>query len=185
MTNVKDEEFNFAWTKNKDNNKGKVFKKKGNATKTTTTITNKVNVKKKVQKPMEKTLESKSLHIKRKHKKDKQLRLTESSNATEKNDNNKKNVNKNYSLFGERPKELYVNTEIGKSVQEDLFTKSGKSFKDLDVHRHLISNLEKINYTKLTNVQEKSIPVIMSGRNTLVSNCKFKSLWLHIRLCIR
>lgn len=179
MTNISDEQFNFKWNENKNKTKGKSFKKRdGPIIKATQIKTINTNVKNNIENSFDKSPENKSTHIKRKHKKDKQLRLAESSNGTDsgadksgtnRSDNNK-NPNKNYSLFGEKPKEVYINTEVGKSIQEDLFATSGKSFRDLDIHRHLVSNLEKINYLKLTNVQEKSIPVITSGKNTLVSN---------------
>lgn len=58
--------------------------------------------------------------------------------------------------------------QTGKVVTEKLFT-SDKSFKDLEqIHHHIISNLEKNNFLRLTTVQEKAIPVICEGKNTLV-----------------
>lgn len=108
-------------------------------------------------------------HIKRKQKKDKLIARTQAKEGNIPQIVKQTNDPKNYSLFGEKQKQVYIDTKVGKSVQENLFAESGKSFSDLGIHRHLVSNLEKINFTKLTNVQEKSIPIVLKGQNTLVS----------------
>ncbi|XP_017783460.1 PREDICTED: probable ATP-dependent RNA helicase DDX31 isoform X2 [Nicrophorus vespilloides] len=79
---------------------------------------------------------------------------------------NEKLKKKSYKLFTEKAKDVYVDLEGGKSVSEKVFTSS--KFSDLSLNRHVVSNLEKINFKDMTNVQQKSIPVIMSGKNTLV-----------------
>lgn len=158
MTNKNNSsEFNFKWSK--DNNKGKVFKTRQKPQQ---------NIQSEVTKSVENSLETTTgKHIKRKQRKDKLLRKSQASNEAPRNAI--ANNPKEYSLFGEKQKDVYVNIQSGQSIKEDLFTKSGQSFKALDIHKHLVSNLEKIEYTKLTNVQEKSIPVILSGKNALVS----------------
>ena len=87
-----------------------------------------------------------------------------------KRDFNLKNNNQNtYNLFSNERKALYIDTEAGDAVKETVFTSSGNRFKNLSIHKHLVSNLEKHNYTALTTVQEKAIPIILSGKDTLVS----------------
>lgn len=76
--------------------------------------------------------------------------------------------NRSHSLFGDRRKDEYVQSQAGVSVSETVFATSGKKFCDLDIHKYLVSNLEKHGFTSLTNVQEKSVPVIMSGKDVLV-----------------
>lgn len=75
---------------------------------------------------------------------------------------------RNKSSFASNEKE-WDGVVTGKSVTEKLFA-SNKSFGDIqDVHKHIVSNLEKHNFMRLTTVQEKAIPVINDGKNTLVS----------------
>lgn len=106
--------------------------------------------------------------VKRKRKKDKAAAkaVTEESNQNQVSQTPQRN--QTHSLFAVEHKNVYVNTKIkGKSIVERVFS-SGKKFSDLDIHRYLVSNLEKINFTNLTNVQEKSIPEVMLGKNILV-----------------
>lgn len=64
----------------------------------------------------------------------------------------------------------------GKAVTEKLFT-SNKSFRDLnEIHDHIISNLEKHNFLRLTTVQEKAIPIVVEGKNVLVRNFLFRNI---------
>lgn len=101
------------------------------------------------------------VNIKRKAKKDKQSNVvTEAENHTQ----------KTYSLFSEKPKSVYVETSGGTSVSEKIFTSSGSTFGNLSIHKHLVSNLEKMGFKSLTTVQEKAIPIIFSGKDTLVSD---------------
>ncbi|KAI4453579.1 rna helicase [Holotrichia oblita] len=75
---------------------------------------------------------------------------------------NNDNQTKNYALFTESSKRLHINVSSGKSVSEDVFATSDRQFNNLDIHRHLVSNLEKIDFKTLTNVQEKAIPIVMA-----------------------
>lgn len=76
-------------------------------------------------------------------------------------------ADKKYSLFYEKQvKKLHVQSQSGKSVFEKVF--SEESFSDLKIHKHLLSNLNKNNFDKLTNVQAKAIPTLMEGNNTLI-----------------
>lgn len=166
-------EFSFSWSK--DSNKGTAFKSAKSNKKSKIKAATSTNQGAQISnEPLEKTVtnEPSGGHIKRKHRKDKLLKKAQLNAGG--GDNEPENVkfksdHKGHSLFGERHKEVYVNAQGGKSLKEDLFTSSGKSFKDLEIHKYLVSNLEKIGYTKLTNVQEKAIPVIAAGRNALVS----------------
>ncbi|ERL88297.1 hypothetical protein D910_05684 [Dendroctonus ponderosae] len=75
---------------------------------------------------------------------------------------------KSHSLFSEKYKNVHINTDVkGVSVAERVFS-SGGDFGALDLHRHLQSNLEKHGFTVLTTVQEKAIPVVLSGKNCLI-----------------
>lgn len=109
-------------------------------------------------------------HVKRKKRKDKLLAkqlLKEGVNVDMTKLNND-NQTKNYALFTDSPKRLHINVSSGKSVSEKVFATSDRKFNNLDIHRHLVSNLEKIDFKALTNVQEKAIPIIMSGKSCLV-----------------
>ncbi|KAG5884409.1 hypothetical protein JTB14_007007 [Gonioctena quinquepunctata] len=105
--------------------------------------------------------------IKRKQKKD---RIAAKQAAGEGNipHNQSTNRNQTHSLFSVGHKDVYVKTNTkGRSVVEKVFSAS-KKFCDLEIHKYIVSNLEKIGYTTLTNVQEKSIPVILEGNNVLI-----------------
>lgn len=79
---------------------------------------------------------------------------------------------KEHSLFSVGNKDIYIKPNAsGKSVVEEVFS-TDKKFADLNIHKYIVSNLEKIGFTTLTNVQEKSIPVILNGKNVLVSMFK-------------
>lgn len=110
--------------------------------------------------------------IKRKGRKDKiiaksQTNVDEGTKTT--NLNTKPTSNTTYSLFSVKHKSVYVNAEIpGKSLKEKVFSLD-KKFDDLNIHKHLVSNLTKHSFMDLTNVQEKSIPLIIEGKNVLVS----------------
>lgn len=112
------------------------------------------------------TLRSTKL-VKRKLKKDKLLEKL----SADKSQNTLSRLPKQreHSLFSVGSKDVYVkiNTK-GKSVVEEVFS-TCKKFDDLNIHKYIVSNLKKIGYTTLTNVQEKSIPLILSGKNVLVS----------------
>ncbi|KAF5302698.1 hypothetical protein FQR65_LT08440 [Abscondita terminalis] len=113
--------------------------------------------------------EKPTVHIKRKHKKDKQK--LEQSNARP--DNSavpaKTQIIEPLKLQFNQQREISFSVvKRGKSVSEKLFTDSGQKFSDLNLHKHLISNLEKINFNNLTTVQEKVIPIALSRRDILV-----------------
>lgn len=108
--------------------------------------------------------------VKRKQNKDKAAakKLIESGEEPEQTSNPKPNKITQHSLFSEH-KDMYVKTNIkGVSVVEKVFS-ADKKFSSLDIHKHLLSNLEKHNFITLTNVQEKSIPLVLNGKNLLVS----------------
>lgn len=108
------------------------------------------------------------VNIKRKHKKDKQSSVVSAAES---------HTQKTYSLFSERPKSVYVETSGGTSVSEKIFTSSGSTFGNLSIHKHLVSNLEKMGFKSLTTVQEKAIPIIFSGKDTLVSTSTCLSIF--------
>lgn len=84
--------------------------------------------------------------------------------------NTANNVNKSYSLFGEKHKSLHIDTRgVGVSVSEKVFSTSGTKFSDLNIHKWIVSNIEKMDFKTMTTVQEKALPTILSGKNTLVS----------------
>ncbi|XP_060065785.1 probable ATP-dependent RNA helicase DDX31 isoform X2 [Ylistrum balloti] len=73
------------------------------------------------------------------------------------------------SLFTFNPYIPQVESVSQDQIKEVLF--SSKTFKDLGIHPHLISTLEnKMEITQMTNVQQKSIPHIMIGADTLVKS---------------
>lgn len=105
--------------------------------------------------------------VKRKQKKDKLLaKLAADSQQSTAVAQSKP---KDHSLFSVGNKNVYIQTNTkGKSVIEEVFS-ADKKFDNLNIHKYIVSNLGKIGFTTLTNVQEKSIPVILSGQNVLVS----------------
>lgn len=106
--------------------------------------------------------------VKRKQKKDKLLAKL-AANGDNQSTPSQIPKQKEHSLFSVGNKDVYVKANAkGKSVVEEVFSAS-KKFTDLNIHKYIVSNLEKIGYTTLMNVQEKSIPVILSGQNVLVS----------------
>ncbi|XP_033758028.1 probable ATP-dependent RNA helicase DDX31 [Pecten maximus] len=73
------------------------------------------------------------------------------------------------SLFTFNPHIPQVESVSNDQIKEVLF--SSKSFKDLGIHPHLISTLEnKMGITQMTSVQQKSIPHIMIGSDTMVKS---------------
>lgn len=109
-----------------------------------------------------------TVNIKRKHKKDKAKALLNVEDNKDEQSPSKPGL-KSFSLFSKKPKDVYVGVRSGKSVSEKVFTESGNKFSDLPIHKYLVSNLEKINFTTLTTVQEKAIPVVLQGKDVLVS----------------
>ncbi|XP_069122046.1 ATP-dependent DNA helicase DDX31-like [Argopecten irradians] len=73
------------------------------------------------------------------------------------------------SLFTYNPHIPQVDSIPIDQIKEVLF--SSKDFKDLGIHPHLTSTLEnKMEITQMTSVQQKSIPHIMIGSDTLVKS---------------
>ncbi|KAF2897162.1 hypothetical protein ILUMI_09013, partial [Ignelater luminosus] len=107
-----------------------------------------------------------AVNIKRKHKKDKAKALLNDEDGN-KEQPASKSAQKSFSLFNQKPKDVYIAARSGKSVSEKVFTESGNKFSDLPIHKYLVSNLEKINFTTLTTVQEKAIPVVLLGKDVL------------------
>ncbi|XP_043469851.1 probable ATP-dependent RNA helicase CG8611 [Leptopilina heterotoma] len=71
------------------------------------------------------------------------------------------------SLFGNNPEVPNIGQRYVKPVQENVF--SGINFSDLDIHPYSVSNLEQnMQITKMTTVQQKGIPVILSGKDVLI-----------------
>lgn len=105
--------------------------------------------------------------IKRKWKKDKIA--AKKAYAEGKTNQNEPKKHLTHSLFAVGQKDIYVKSNTrAKSVVEEVFS-ADKKFSDLDIHKYIVSNLEKINFTTVTTVQEKSIPIILKGDNVLVS----------------
>nr|XP_022905890.1 probable ATP-dependent RNA helicase CG8611 [Onthophagus taurus] len=154
-----DSSFSFNFTKkSKTQPKGTVFKKK--------TLTNNDNKQEGNDESNKNVFQDKfkSGYVKRKQRKDKLLvKQGVNIEAKDKNQNQKKN----FSLFADRKRDFYVDSKKGESISEVVFTK-GTKFNDLGIHKHLVSNLEKINFNVLTNVQEKSIPVLLEKKNALI-----------------
>ncbi|KAJ8933970.1 hypothetical protein NQ318_004576 [Aromia moschata] len=94
--------------------------------------------------------------IKRKQKKDK---LAAKAAAEEENNtslSSKATQNQTHSLFAVGHKDIHVNMNLkGKSIVEKVFSK-GKTFSDLNIHKYLISNLER-SISKLLRMCRKNL----------------------------
>ncbi|XP_044262559.1 probable ATP-dependent RNA helicase CG8611 [Tribolium madens] len=107
-------------------------------------------------------------YVKRKQKKDKLAAKAGDGNQQISRETSEKSASTSHSLFAVKHKDIYVNTNIrGKSVVEKVFS-GEKKFTDLQIHKYLVANLQKHSFVNLTNVQEKSIPEILSGKNVLI-----------------
>lgn len=71
-------------------------------------------------------------------------------------------------LFANNPKIPKVDCDDVTPLSENVFSKT--SFASLNLHPFMVSNLEKMNITKLTAVQKKAIPIIMQGKDILVKS---------------
>lgn len=188
--------FSFTWDNSKKQRPAKVFSKKRQFNKTQelpkekTEIkrhTDKVNIHTTVAKDSvtaKKQLENYPGFIKRKRKKIKQV--PQNDLQEESDDSNAdlyygKNIEAktakqqkpSFALFNQKPKQVYIDTASGKPVSENVFTITGHTFSDIKIHKHVLSNLEKHGFVKMTTVQEKAIPVILNGKNTLVNKKYF------------
>lgn len=166
--------FNFKWDTKKKSASAKVFSRKrsskNSSVEKTSISSNKVSVDRNASEQTVGNEVSSSLP-ESKHKRNKQF-IHKTSN-TESTANSSGDVGR---FRGKKALDNYTSQRnyykpartTGKAVTEKLFT-SDKSFKDLEqIHHHIISNLEKNNFLRLTTVQEKAIPVICKGKNTLV-----------------
>lgn len=165
--------FEFSFNKNPNPVAGKVFarKRKVNVEKpeseSTQTIATKQAVnnvprksfKKKISfnnGPAKQSFNDSSILVKRKKNKDK---LNAAANKDKDQATENSLQKSTHSLFSEKHKSLYINVNTkGKSLVETVFSKSEQSFSDLNIHKYLVSNLEKINFTTLTTVQENQFP---------------------------
>ncbi|XP_046818034.1 probable ATP-dependent RNA helicase DDX31 isoform X1 [Vespa crabro] len=79
----------------------------------------------------------------------------------------KKQTGKTSSLFRNNPEVPNIGQRFVKPISETVFTKT--NFSDFDVHPFMVSNLEQnMNITKMTTVQQMTIPEIFSGRDVLI-----------------
>lgn len=153
---------------------GKIVKKqKDNTNEVAKNITKKIFQKSESsQSTFTKPFDETSRLIKRKQRKDKlaaKLNTHQVQEADVAGDQVAKK-NASHSLFAVGHKDIHIKTNLrGKPVVEKVFN-NDKSFGDLPIHKYIVSNLEKHNFKSVTNVQEKSIPVIIEGKNVLVSN---------------
>ncbi|CAG9764378.1 unnamed protein product [Ceutorhynchus assimilis] len=174
--------FEFKWTKNKKPEGSKVIKLK-NTKRKPIPIKNpsedqekpkakNIEINRNIIKPQFKEVEqvvfdnNPTSFIKRKGKKDK----LKNNNNQDSLAGNKVEIStaKHHSLFSEKYKNVHINPNVrGASVVEKVFS-AGNQFGELNIHKHIISNLEKHKYTLLTNVQEKAIPEVLSGKNCLI-----------------
>lgn len=71
------------------------------------------------------------------------------------------------SLFGNNPEVPNIGQRLVKPVNETVFSKT--TFEELGIHSYSISNLEQnMGITKTTTVQQRAIPVILSGKDVLI-----------------
>ncbi|XP_018330433.1 probable ATP-dependent RNA helicase CG8611 [Agrilus planipennis] len=87
---------------------------------------------------------------------------------SESDDESNANVNKvsHPQKISNKSKSVVENSK--NSVSEKVFTSSGKKFSDLDIHQHLVSNLDKNGFNNVTVVQERALPVVTSGKDVLI-----------------
>lgn len=103
--------------------------------------------------------------VKRKAKKDKLANAKAAREGLK--PTNTKQDKLEHKLFSEKNKTNNIHNIRGVSVVEKVFSKAGK-FSDLNIHKYVVSNLEKHGFSTLTNVQEKAIPVVLEGGDVLV-----------------
>ncbi|RUS76261.1 hypothetical protein EGW08_015976 [Elysia chlorotica] len=73
------------------------------------------------------------------------------------------------SLFRKNPEVPVVSNAEVATLQENVF--SGDTFRELPLHPYLISNLEeKQGFKQLTEVQKRTIPVLLQGKDALVKS---------------
>ncbi|CAL1533039.1 unnamed protein product [Lymnaea stagnalis] len=73
------------------------------------------------------------------------------------------------SLFRKNPEIPVISSSEVDTVTENVFT--GDAFKDLPIHPFLASNLEeKQGFTQLTEVQKRSIPILLQRKDALIKS---------------
>uniref|UniRef100_A0A3B4B7I7 ATP-dependent RNA helicase n=1 Tax=Periophthalmus magnuspinnatus TaxID=409849 RepID=A0A3B4B7I7_9GOBI len=74
---------------------------------------------------------------------------------------------KTSSLFKHNPEIPVIQRSSVSQLKEEVFSSS--SFEDLDLHPHLVATLNKVlNVSTMTSVQQRTIPLLMSGRDAVV-----------------
>ena len=72
-------------------------------------------------------------------------------------------------LFTKNPQIPYVKSTHVRPITEAVF--SGNSFKDLNLHPYMVSNLEeKFGFTQMTAVQKMAIPQMIDGHDLLIKS---------------
>ncbi|XP_055017956.1 probable ATP-dependent RNA helicase DDX31 [Boleophthalmus pectinirostris] len=71
------------------------------------------------------------------------------------------------SLFKHNPEIPDIKRSSVSQLKEEVFSSS--SFEDLDLHPHLVATLNKVlNVSTMTSVQQRTVPVLLSGRDAVV-----------------
>nr|XP_039259215.1 probable ATP-dependent RNA helicase DDX31 [Styela clava] len=105
------------------------------------------------------------------------LNTDESKSSTDKQKTNLNEITKKTSVTAHRKSSLFnQNPQIPKvsqpdisSVQEDIFSR--ENFSDLEIHPHLLSYINhNLKLKNMTSIQQKAIPVLLSGRDALVKS---------------
>uniref|UniRef100_A0AAV2MPM1 ATP-dependent RNA helicase n=1 Tax=Knipowitschia caucasica TaxID=637954 RepID=A0AAV2MPM1_KNICA len=97
--------------------------------------------------------------------------LNKTDNVEAEKDEGDKETNKGSfrtsSLFKHNPEIPVIHRTCVSQVKEEVFSHS--SFDDLDIHPHLVATLNKVlNVSTMTSVQQRTIPVLMSGQDAVV-----------------
>ncbi|CAL7947798.1 unnamed protein product [Xylocopa violacea] len=112
-------------------------------------------------------------------KKKKKKQIEKSKDGNENTVEDKKNAHFSHksfgkisSLFSHNPQVPNIGQRLVKPINEPVFTftkRLGVTFTDLNVHPFMISNLEQnMGINKMTIVQQKAIPQILSGKDVLI-----------------
>lgn len=71
------------------------------------------------------------------------------------------------SLFKNNPEVPKIGQKAVKPLFEKVF--AGRTFADLNIHPHSVANLKQnLNLSEMMTVQQKSIPIILEGRDVLI-----------------
>ncbi|XP_017767100.1 PREDICTED: probable ATP-dependent RNA helicase CG8611 [Eufriesea mexicana] len=110
-----------------------------------------------------------NLGKKKKKKQPEKLEIENNGKVEDKKNTNvsHKSIGKISSLFGHNPEIPNIGQRLVKPINEPVFT--GTTFTDLDINPFMISNLEQnMRITKMTVVQQKAIPQILSRKDVLI-----------------